>query len=120
MERRQGWMSPAVPVIIPATAPFNRNEPFDSGHHAPRLAPTFLCGARLQIVANSEPADSQCGANNRAKNDNHRRPGRTLWSWSVNRLAIAASVSDSDIDDLELERRRQLPKRFSEPSRMSV
>jgi transcriptional regulator with XRE-family HTH domain len=34
------------------------------------------------------------------------RSARTLLSWSVNKLATAASVSESDIDDLELERRR--------------
>ncbi len=34
------------------------------------------------------------------------RSARTLLTWSVAKLASAASVSDSDIDDFELERRR--------------
>lgn len=34
------------------------------------------------------------------------RSARTLLTWSVGKLASAASVSDSDIDDFELERRR--------------
>jgi transcriptional regulator with XRE-family HTH domain len=34
------------------------------------------------------------------------RSARTLLSWSVSKLASAASVTDSDIDDFELERRR--------------
>jgi hypothetical protein len=34
------------------------------------------------------------------------RSARTLLTWSVSKLAGAASVSDSDIDDFELERRR--------------
>jgi transcriptional regulator with XRE-family HTH domain len=33
------------------------------------------------------------------------RSARTLLTWSVSKLASAASVSDSDIDDFELERR---------------
>lgn len=34
------------------------------------------------------------------------RSARTLLGWSVNKLAGAASVSESAIDDLELERRQ--------------
>jgi transcriptional regulator with XRE-family HTH domain len=34
------------------------------------------------------------------------RSARTLLSWSVNKLASAASVSESAIDDFELERRQ--------------
>ena len=34
------------------------------------------------------------------------RSARTLLTWTVSKLASAASVSDSDIDDFELERRR--------------
>jgi transcriptional regulator with XRE-family HTH domain len=34
------------------------------------------------------------------------RSARTLLTWSVSKLASAASVSESDIDDFELERRR--------------
>jgi len=33
------------------------------------------------------------------------RSARTLLSWSVRKLATAASVSESAIDDFELERR---------------
>jgi ribosome-binding protein aMBF1 (putative translation factor) len=33
------------------------------------------------------------------------RSARTLLSWSINKLATAASVADSDIDDFERERR---------------
>ena len=33
------------------------------------------------------------------------RSARTLLTWTVSKLASAASVSDSDIDDFELERR---------------
>jgi hypothetical protein len=33
------------------------------------------------------------------------RSARTLVTWTVSKLASAASVSDSDIDDFELERR---------------
>jgi transcriptional regulator with XRE-family HTH domain len=34
------------------------------------------------------------------------RAARTLLSWSVNKLASSASVSESAIDDFELERRQ--------------
>ena len=34
------------------------------------------------------------------------RSARTLLGWSVNKLASTASVSESDIDDFERERRR--------------
>jgi ribosome-binding protein aMBF1 (putative translation factor) len=34
------------------------------------------------------------------------RSARTLLGWSVARLAAAARVAESDIDDFELERRR--------------
>ena len=34
------------------------------------------------------------------------RSARTLLTWTVGKLASAASVSDSDIDDFELERRQ--------------
>lgn len=34
------------------------------------------------------------------------RSARTLLGWSVNKLSSAASVPESVIDDLELERRR--------------
>jgi transcriptional regulator with XRE-family HTH domain len=34
------------------------------------------------------------------------RSARTLLGWSVNKLASAASVTESAIDDLELERRQ--------------
>jgi transcriptional regulator with XRE-family HTH domain len=34
------------------------------------------------------------------------RSARTLLGWSVSKLASAASVSESVIDDFELERRR--------------
>ena len=34
------------------------------------------------------------------------RSARTLLGWSVNKLSSAASVSESAIDDFELERRR--------------
>lgn len=37
------------------------------------------------------------------------RSARTLLSWSVGKLASAASVSESAIDDFELERRRPDP-----------
>jgi transcriptional regulator with XRE-family HTH domain len=37
------------------------------------------------------------------------RSARTLLSWSVNKLASAASVSDSTIDDFALERRPPSP-----------
>lgn len=37
------------------------------------------------------------------------RSARTLLGWSVGKLALAASVSDSVIDDFELERRRIEP-----------
>jgi transcriptional regulator with XRE-family HTH domain len=34
------------------------------------------------------------------------RSARTLLGWSVNKLASAASVAESAIDDLEMERRQ--------------
>jgi transcriptional regulator with XRE-family HTH domain len=34
------------------------------------------------------------------------RSARTLRSWSLAKLAAAAGVSEADIDDFELERRR--------------
>jgi hypothetical protein len=34
------------------------------------------------------------------------RSARTLLRWSVSKLSSAASVSESDIDDFELERRQ--------------
>jgi hypothetical protein len=34
------------------------------------------------------------------------RSARTLLRWSVSKLSKAASVSESDIDDFELERRQ--------------
>jgi transcriptional regulator with XRE-family HTH domain len=37
------------------------------------------------------------------------RSARTLLSWSVSKLASAASVSDNDIDGFELERRQPAP-----------
>jgi transcriptional regulator with XRE-family HTH domain len=37
------------------------------------------------------------------------RSARTLLSWSVSKLASAASVSDSAIDDFEMERRLPPP-----------
>ena len=37
------------------------------------------------------------------------RCARTLLRWSVNKLSSAASVSQCDIDDFELERRQPNP-----------
>ena len=70
---------------------------------------TFHCGWCLVNWQTRARRDAQYGRRKILINAAQCRSARTLLTWSVSKLANAASVSDSAIDDFELERRQPPP-----------